>query len=69
MKEKIVLLETYVADFYLCKSKDEVLFEEGDALAWCYLNNDDDTTEVSFSVAYFFGLLYNLYKKFSDEIK
>lgn len=69
LKEKIVLLETYVADFYLCKSKDEVLFEEGDALAWCYLNNDDDTTEVSFSVAYFFGLLYNLYKKFSDEIK
>ena len=69
LKEKIVLLETYVADFYLCKSKDEVLFEEGDALAWCYLNNDDDTTEVSFSVAYFFGQLYNLYKKFSDEIK
>lgn len=69
LKEKIVLLETYVADFYLCKSKDEVLFEEGDALAWCYLNNDDDTTDVSFSVAYFFGQLYNLYKKFSDEIK
>ena len=69
LKEKIVLLETYVADFYLCKSKDEIMFEEGDALAWCYLNNDDDTTEVSFSVAYFFGQLYNLYKKFSDEIK
>ena len=69
LKEKIVLLETYVADFYLCKSKDEVLFEEGDALAWCYLNNDDDTTDVSFNVAYFFGQLYNLYKKFSDEIK
>ena len=69
LKEKIVLLETYVADFYLCKSKDEVLFEEGDALAWCYLNNDDDTTDVSFNVAYFFGQLYNLYKKFSAEIK
>ena len=69
LKEKIVLLETYVADFYLCKSKDVIMFEEGDALAWCYLNNDDDTTEVSFSVAYFFGLLYNLYKKFSYEIK
>lgn len=69
LKEKIVLLETYVADFYLCKSKDEIMFEEGDALAWCYLNNDDDTTDVSFSVAYFFGQLYNLYKKFSDEIK
>jgi hypothetical protein len=69
LKEKIVLLETYVADFYLSKSKDEVVFEEGDALAWCYLNNDDDTTDVSFSVAYFFGQLYTLYKKFSDEIK
>jgi alkyl sulfatase BDS1-like metallo-beta-lactamase superfamily hydrolase len=69
LKEKIVLLETYVADFYLSKSNDEVDLEEGDALAWCYLNNDDSTTDVSFSVAYFFGQLYNLYKKFSNEIK
>lgn len=68
LKEKIVLLETYVADFYLCKSGDEVKFEDGDASAWRYLNNEESTSDVSFSVAYFFSHLYKLYKNLANEI-
>ena len=68
LKQSIVLLETYVADFYLYKFGDCVKLEDGDALAWHYLNNENGTADVSFSVDNFFGQLYNRYKKFSNEI-
>ena len=67
LKQSIILLETYVADYYLCASDKIVSFETGDAAAWFYLN-DYSTKQASFSAAEFFKELYTRYKKLSEEI-
>ena len=71
LKQSIVLLETYVADYYLCDSNYSVEFDLGDSLAWRYLNNDSDSssTLVSFNVADFFKELYTRYKKLPENIR
>jgi hypothetical protein len=65
------LLETYVADYYLCDSNYSVEFDLGDSLAWRYLNNvsDESSTLVSFNVADFFKELYTRYKKLPENIR
>ena len=71
LKQSIVLLETYVADYYLCDSNYSVEFDLGDSLAWRYLNNvsDESSTLVSFNVADFFKELYTRYKKLPENIR
>ena len=71
LKQSIVLLETYVADCYLCDSNYRVEFDLGDSLAWRYLNNvsDESSTLVSFNVADFFKELYTRYKKLPENIR
>lgn len=71
LKQSIVLLETYVADYYLCDSNYSVEFDLGDSLAWRYLNNvsDESSTLVSFNVADFFKELYTRYNKLSENIR
>lgn len=70
LKQSIVLLETYVADYYLSKSESEASFEKGDFDAWCYLNNDTkESSKQSLNVADFFKELYKRYKELSCEIK
>ncbi len=71
LKQSIVLLETYVADYYLCDSNYRVEFDLGDSLAWRYLNNvsDESSTLVSFNVADFFKELYTRYNKLSENIR
>ena len=71
LKQSIVLLETYVADCYLCDSNYRVEFDLGDSIAWRYLNNDSDSssTQVSFNVADFFKELYTRYKKLPENIR
>ena len=70
LKQSIVLLETYVADYYLSKSESEASFEKGDFDAWCYLNNDtNESSKQSLNVADFFKELYKRYKELSCEIK
>lgn len=71
LKQSIVLLETYVADCYLCDSNYSVEFDLGDSLAWRYLNNvsDESSTLVSFNVADFFKELYTRYNKLSENIR
>ena len=68
LKQSIVLLETYVADFYLCREDGSVEFEVGDANAWCYLHDKPEcNTKLKFSVEEFFFELYKLYKALSSE--
>ena len=69
LKQSIVLLETYVADCYLCKSDSKIKFETGDFEALCYLSNkfkDRDNEEIY--VYDFFYELYMRYKELSCEI-
>ena len=70
LKQSIVLLETYVADYYLSNANTSVDFESGDFEAWRYLNNYSKTSseQSSLSVAVFFEELYRRYKELSCEI-
>ena len=70
LKQSIVLLETYVADYYLCQNGYSVDFENGDFEAWKYLNNYSTTSlaQSSLTVAVFFEELYRRYKELSVEI-
>ncbi|SHK69105.1 alkyl/aryl-sulfatase [Fibrobacter sp. UWB12] len=70
LKQSIVLLETYVADYYLCNSKTNISLEDDDFEAWRYLNNDTkESSKQSLNVADFFKELYKRYKELSCEIK
>ena len=68
LKQGIVLLETYVADFYLCNSRSSVNLDIGDSNAWRYLHDEAASdTQVSFRADEFFFQLYTLYKALSSE--
>lgn len=71
LKQSIVLLETYVADYYLGDSESKVYFEKGDFEAWRYLNNYTTPLleQSPFRIANFFKELYKRYKELSCEIK
>lgn len=70
LKQSIVLLETYVADYYLSTSNTNVAFETGDFKAWCYLNNNskESLKQKSLNVADFFKELYTRYKDLSTKL-
>ena len=68
LKQSINLLETYVADLYLCNSRSSVTLDIGDSNAWCYLHDKPEcNTKLKFSVEEFFFQLYTLYKALSSE--
>ena len=68
LKQSINLLETYVADLYLCNSRSSVTLDIGDSNAWCYLHDKPKcNTKLKFSVEEFFFQLYTLYKALSSE--
>ena len=71
LKQSIVLLETYVADYYLGDSESKVYFEKGDFEAWRYLNSYTTPLleQSPFRIANFFKELYKRYKELSCEIK
>ena len=68
LKKKIVLLENYVSDFYLCSNGDKVSMDEDDSKAYGYLTNTTVSGNISFSVAEFFLDLYLSYKELAAEV-
>ena len=68
LKQSIVLLETYVAEYYLCNSGTYITLDNGDSNAWRYLHDEaESNTQVTFSADAFFFQLYTLYKALSSE--
>lgn len=67
LKQSIVLFETYVADFYQCKSDSTVKFEKGDYDAFCYLCGKDNAKDELYVYEFFYEL-YMRYKELSCEI-
>lgn len=68
LKKSIVLLESYVADYYLSPADNSVTFDEDDSNAWRYLRSVSGQGCVSFSVKDFFAQLHKLYVEFQSEI-
>ena len=69
LKQSINLLETYVADYYLCNSGTYISLDDGDSNAWRYLHDEaESNTRVTFSADAFFFQLYKHYKALSNEV-
>lgn len=69
LKQSINLLETYVADYYLCNSGTYISLDDGDSNAWRYLHDEaKSNTRVTFSADAFFFQLYKHYKALSNEV-
>lgn len=69
LKQSINLLETYVAEYYLCNSGTYISLDDGDSNAWRYLHDEaESNTRVTFSADAFFFQLYKHYKALSNEV-
>jgi alkyl sulfatase BDS1-like metallo-beta-lactamase superfamily hydrolase len=69
LKQSVNLLETYVADYYLCNSGTYISLDDGDSNAWRYLHDEaESNTRVTFSADAFFFQLYKHYKALSNEV-
>ena len=70
LKKSIVLLESYVADYYLKTANAIVEFDEQDSNAFHYLNNESiDNSIIKLNESDFFFELYKNYKGLAEEIK